>query len=75
MTKPQQKAIDSLRNETTEVVIVDTNFNDEPIVYSHVKGSKEIREYVISKFGVLDNTAIHAYDLETSALMKNSESA
>ena len=47
--------------------VVDFNFQDEPIVYTHVKDSAEIKEYVVDSKGKTHFTASYPYTVRLKA--------
>lgn len=44
--------------------VVDHNFQNEPIIYTHKKGSPEIVEYVIDNLGKATLTATYPYTIK-----------
>ena len=47
-----------------EAWVVDYNFQNEPIVYTHTKDKGEVEEYVIDKYGAPTHTATYPYTIK-----------
>lgn len=54
-----------------DVWVVDHNFQNEPIIYTHKKNNPSIEEYVIDKEGKAYHTASYPYTVKLQRELSN----